>query len=342
LRIPAGEAWQLALGLAIPLLLIQHAGSIRVGTSLYQMQFGYDRILYEMWVLSPENVMRRQLLLLLVAWIHACIGLRSFLRTRSWYRRLSSVLASVATLVPALALVGSSAPVSTCVTRSPTVQHMPPLSRFWSPRRLPRPARCTELSMGSRCSISGWCSSHSRYAAGDAGTRVVRARSRSPIRAIASSRCRLGFPCSRRAAGPEFRTRRSAAGAAAARPAAFASSTRQRCSRPSDRWSCVLCNASQPRPMFGWPVSCGRRSTSRSCRWVPAGPDLGSGALRFDAGVEGGRELPIAAMFVDMRGSTRLATGRLPYLTAGDRLQFDTDGSADHEKKHRCLRLDTP
>jgi adenylate cyclase len=75
LRIPAGEAWQLALGLAIPLLLIQHAGSIRVGTSLYQMQFGYDRILYEMWVLSPENVMRRQLLLLLVAWIHACIGL---------------------------------------------------------------------------------------------------------------------------------------------------------------------------------------------------------------------------------------------------------------------------
>jgi adenylate cyclase len=83
LRIPAGEAWQLALGLAIPLLLIQHAGSIRVGTSLYQMQFGYDRILYEMWVLSPENVMRRQLLLLLVAWIHACIGLRSFLRTRS-------------------------------------------------------------------------------------------------------------------------------------------------------------------------------------------------------------------------------------------------------------------
>jgi adenylate cyclase len=72
LRIPAGEAWQLALGLAIPLLLIQHAGSIRVGTSLYQMQFGYDRILYEMWVLSPENVMRRQLLLLLVACFPAC------------------------------------------------------------------------------------------------------------------------------------------------------------------------------------------------------------------------------------------------------------------------------
>ena len=34
---------------------------------------------------------------------------------------------------------------------------------------------------------------------------------------------------------------------------------------------------------------------------------------RFDAAVEGGMELEIAAMFVDLRESTRLATGRLPY-----------------------------
>jgi adenylate cyclase len=34
---------------------------------------------------------------------------------------------------------------------------------------------------------------------------------------------------------------------------------------------------------------------------------------RFNAAVEGGRELTIAAMFVDMRDSTRLAAGRLPY-----------------------------
>ena len=39
-----------------------------------------------------------------------------------------------------------------------------------------------------------------------------------------------------------------------------------------------------------------------------------SGVARFDAAVEGGgRELQIAAMFVDLRESTRLATGRLPY-----------------------------
>jgi adenylate cyclase len=46
---------------------------------------------------------------------------------------------------------------------------------------------------------------------------------------------------------------------------------------------------------------------------VPIGEAKSRGASRFDAAVEGGRELQIAAMFVDLRESTRLATGRLPY-----------------------------
>jgi adenylate cyclase len=36
-------------------------------------------------------------------------------------------------------------------------------------------------------------------------------------------------------------------------------------------------------------------------------------ASRFDAAIAGGQELQIAAMFVDLRESTRLATGRLPF-----------------------------
>ncbi len=38
-----------------------------------------------------------------------------------------------------------------------------------------------------------------------------------------------------------------------------------------------------------------------------------AGAARFDAAIEGGKELEIAALFVDLRESTRLATDRLPY-----------------------------
>jgi adenylate cyclase len=37
------------------------------------------------------------------------------------------------------------------------------------------------------------------------------------------------------------------------------------------------------------------------------------GAARFNAAAEGGKELQIAALFVDLRESTRLATDRLPY-----------------------------
>jgi adenylate cyclase len=46
---------------------------------------------------------------------------------------------------------------------------------------------------------------------------------------------------------------------------------------------------------------------------VPVGNVSASGAARFDAALAGGRELQIAAMFVDLRESTRLATGRLPF-----------------------------
>jgi adenylate cyclase len=45
---------------------------------------------------------------------------------------------------------------------------------------------------------------------------------------------------------------------------------------------------------------------------VPAG-DPTVGAERFGAVVTGGREMQVAAMFVDLRESTRLAAGRLPY-----------------------------
>ena len=47
LRIPAGEAWQLALGLTIPFLLITHAAGIRFGEFQYVRESGYGPILYK-------------------------------------------------------------------------------------------------------------------------------------------------------------------------------------------------------------------------------------------------------------------------------------------------------
>jgi adenylate cyclase len=46
---------------------------------------------------------------------------------------------------------------------------------------------------------------------------------------------------------------------------------------------------------------------------VRAAGDALSGAVRFDAAAMGGAEMDVAALFVDLRESTRLAAGRLPY-----------------------------
>jgi adenylate cyclase len=77
LRMPTREIWQLAFSLAIPVLLIPHAGPIRIGESAYGLDFGYDRVIYQYWVFSALGSLLRQYALLLVMWIHGCIGLRT-------------------------------------------------------------------------------------------------------------------------------------------------------------------------------------------------------------------------------------------------------------------------
>jgi adenylate cyclase len=46
---------------------------------------------------------------------------------------------------------------------------------------------------------------------------------------------------------------------------------------------------------------------------VSSGQISGMDAVRFAAAIEGGHELEVAALFVDLRASTRLATEHLPY-----------------------------
>jgi len=50
LRMPANEAWQLALGLTIPFLLISHPVGIRLGEFQYGRELGYVPILNKFWV----------------------------------------------------------------------------------------------------------------------------------------------------------------------------------------------------------------------------------------------------------------------------------------------------
>src|SRR3977135_2775806 len=106
LRMPPAEAWQLVLGLSIPLLLAFHVIRIRAIESFGGFEVTYQSLMYRYSVDTPEVSMPRQSLLLIILWAHGFIGLRSWLRTMPWYTRASSMLASLATLIPVVAVLG--------------------------------------------------------------------------------------------------------------------------------------------------------------------------------------------------------------------------------------------
>ncbi|MDQ6437264.1 adenylate/guanylate cyclase domain-containing protein [Mesorhizobium sp. LHD-90] len=106
LRIPVTEAVQLSLGLAIPLLLIAHGAGVRYAESVQDLDVDYARVIHTYWVADTVFGLPRQLLLLIVVWIHGCIGIRAWLRTKQWYARAVPALTAAATLIPVLAILG--------------------------------------------------------------------------------------------------------------------------------------------------------------------------------------------------------------------------------------------
>jgi adenylate cyclase len=105
LRMPAMEAAQLGLGFVIPIFLAQHIAGTRLALSLYDASTDYNAELLRLYVLSPMHGLE-QVVLLIVAWTHACIGLNYNLQLRSWYPRTKWLLFAAALWVPSLALIG--------------------------------------------------------------------------------------------------------------------------------------------------------------------------------------------------------------------------------------------
>jgi adenylate cyclase len=105
LRLSRWEWWQLALGLCIPLLLILHVTSTRIAEGLLGVTSHYSSVLLVQWQLSPWLGVL-QVTAVLTVWIHACIGLHFWLRTRAWYARWRPLFVGLGVLLPTLALAG--------------------------------------------------------------------------------------------------------------------------------------------------------------------------------------------------------------------------------------------
>jgi adenylate cyclase len=99
------ELAQLLLGLAVPPLLANHLAVTRVAFTAFGLNKGYAQELYSFWIASP-TLGWIQLTLLVVAWLHGCLGIAFWLRVKPWFPPLRPVLLAVAVLLPALALLG--------------------------------------------------------------------------------------------------------------------------------------------------------------------------------------------------------------------------------------------
>lgn len=101
-RLPPWEWLQLVLGLSIPLLLLPHIVNTRVSQVVFGIDTSYPYELRRIWT----DTMLGQSALLLIVWVHGCLGVHYWLRLWPGYRRAAPVLLVAASLLPCAALLG--------------------------------------------------------------------------------------------------------------------------------------------------------------------------------------------------------------------------------------------
>lgn len=101
----AVEATQLIFGLSIPLLIVGHLIGTRLAVPLFGHEKNYPQVLFAHWVFRPTG-MWLMFTALVVSWVHGCVGIYFWLRIKPFFKRLSSLLLALAVIVPTLSLLG--------------------------------------------------------------------------------------------------------------------------------------------------------------------------------------------------------------------------------------------
>ncbi len=103
LRMPAWEATQTVLGLLIPLFLVDHFVFTRFAHEVYDVNDEYGYLIGLIWK-TPDGLIQNTLMV--IVWLHGCVGLHFWLAGQNWWRRSLPALSSLAALVPGFAIVG--------------------------------------------------------------------------------------------------------------------------------------------------------------------------------------------------------------------------------------------
>src|SRR6266850_1452288 len=104
-RWKAIEPLQLVLGLSIPALIVTHVAGVRLGHTLFGHEKLYPQVFFAYWIVWPYK-MWLMFAVLTISWVHGCIGLYFWLRMKAFFQRAAPFLLGAAVLVPTLAMLG--------------------------------------------------------------------------------------------------------------------------------------------------------------------------------------------------------------------------------------------
>jgi adenylate cyclase len=308
------EITQLVLGISIPFLLVAHFVGIRMQQPLFGRDLYYAQALFAYWVNRPymEWV---QFALLIVAWVHGCIGLFFWLRLKRFFARAAPYLLVAAALLPTLALLGliqggrevielSRMPEWRAANLAPAQFSTPPQRAlldaiiFWFPVVY---AVVLALILAAR------------------GVRSLRERRGGTINLSYPNGVKVNVP--RGLSVLEASLRHNVPHASVCGGKARCSTCRIRVvgdlaalPKPSRREAFVLARVgASADPAIR--LACQLRPRTDIAFFLVFPPQTSPASMRRSIKIRVGEELYVVSMFVDMRQSTRLAEQRLPFDT---------------------------
>ena len=307
LRLPPAEIVRLGLGLVMPLMLVPHIFGTRVLADTFGFRDTYAYVVVGMWALHPSSALI-QSVLLIVAWVHGCMGIHFWLSLKPWYPRVRWPLYSAALLLPILSLLGffelgmelgqlASAPGWLERTFAGITEHDEELVQGWAQVANGLFIGAVLLVFVGRQVRALWLRRHGVHYLTYPGGRRVRIL---PGMTILDASRAAGIPhaslCGGRGRCSTCRSRISPDSSRLPRPSADEDRVLKRVGAPPNvRLACQL------RPNVDLSV-------------VPLLPTTATPADGFlQPAYNQGSEREIAILFADIRGFTRFSEHRLPY-----------------------------
>ena len=312
-RWKAIEPLQLVLGLSIPALVITHLAGVRLGQTLFGHEKLYPQVLFAYWIVWPLK-MWLMYAVMIIAWVHGCIGLYFWLRMKAFYQHAAPFLLAAAVLVPTLAMLGLYQG-GRSVVDSDSVEWR---AENLSPRQVGTPVEQAVLERIEEYFLIGYL--------GLLGL-VLLARGARALNERRGGMITLSYGNGRTVRVPkglsvlEASLRNNV-------PHASVCGGRARCStcririigdfaslpQPSKREAFVLdrVGAGSDRAIR---LACQLRPETDLSFFQIFLPQITAASLRTSSPSRIGEERYLVSMFVDMRGSTKLAEKRLPFDT---------------------------